>query len=38
MKFYATTDSGEKVYFSSIDELFDYVNINTKATGGWVGW
>ena len=34
---YAVMRSGKRVYFHTLDELFEFVNTNLDATGGWVG-
>ena len=34
---YAIMKNGDRVYFANIDELFEFVNSNADATGGWIG-
>jgi hypothetical protein len=34
---YAIMKTGNKMYFDTIDALFEFFNSNQEAAGGWLG-
>jgi hypothetical protein len=34
---YCILTTGNKIYFNTIDELFEYANTNNNVSSGWIG-